>query len=268
MSHIEEVDLASQPNFFDDAAQKEIDAWKAEQVKADAEILKLQEKLYQPLYAKRAEIVSKVPNFWPYALANCEQMAPYFDDVDQPLLAKLKTVDVTKDLEDPRICKITFTFHDNDFLSENTLVKEFVPKEGAAPLGHEDFEWTEDLLPKKTEIQWKSDEVNLCKKKPTTEPQGDDDDEFEPGSFFSSFFDSESPAIASGIAQVIASNFFPIAVDWFTGDAIGAFDSLSDFDVDDDDEDDDDEDESDDDGAAEIDLDEKDKPSKRAKTQK
>lgn len=193
---------------------------------------------------------------------------PYFDDVDQPLLVKLKDVDVKKNVEDPRICTITFTFDDNEYLSENKLVKEFTLKEGAAPLGHEDFEWTEDLVPKKTEIKWKSEEVNLCKKKPTMEPKDGGDDEFEPGSFFSSFFQSTSPAIASGIAQVIALNFFPIAIDWYTGDAIGAFDSLSDFDVDDEDDDEDD-DESDDDEAEEIDLDEKDrKPSKRAKTQK
>lgn len=198
-------------------------------------------------------------------IANCEQLLPYFDDVDQPLIAKLKDVSVSKDPQDPRACTITFVFHDNDFLAENTLTKEFKLKKDATPLGHEDFDWSEDLIPIKTEIKWKSDDVNLVKKKPTTEPEGDNEDEFEPGSFFSSFFDSTSPAIANGIGQVIALNFHPVAIDWYTGDAIGAFDSLSDFDVDDDDEDDEDESEDD---AEEIELDEKDKPTKKAKTSK
>lgn len=110
---------------------------------------------------------------------------------------------------------------------------------------------------------------NLCKIKPTVEPKDEEDDNFEPGSFFSSFFESENPEIVNGIGQIIAQNFYPIAFDWYTGEAVGNYDDFSDLEEEDYSGDsDDDEEDSEDDGAAEIDLDEKDgKPAaKKAKT--
>lgn len=56
-------------NEFDDAVQTSIDSWQEELASADAEILKLQEKLYQPLYEKRDAIVNKVEDFWPTAVS-------------------------------------------------------------------------------------------------------------------------------------------------------------------------------------------------------
>ncbi|PWN30338.1 hypothetical protein BDZ90DRAFT_276805 [Jaminaea rosea] len=266
------LQLVQNANEFPESSQKAIDSWKEDMAKADAEVLKLQEKLYAPLYEKRAEVISQIPDFWPKAIANCESLMPYFDDVDSPLITKIKNVKVTRPAEDPRGASITFEFHDNEFLAESSITKVFKPKADARPLGHEDFEWSEDLVPQTCSVKWTDDEHNLCKKKPTVEPKDEDDDNFEPGSFFSSFFESENPEIVNGIGQIIAQNFYPIAFDWYTGEAIGNYDDLDDFDVEDfDDEDEEDEeDDSEDDGAAEIDLDEKDgKPAaKKAKTQK
>lgn len=192
-------------------------------------------------------------------IANCESIAPYFDDVDAPLIAKLKDIRVHRDVEDPRGAKVEFVFHDNDFLADNTLVKEFVVKPDANPLGSEDFDWSEDLEAKPCTIQWKSDEVNLCKKKPTAAVEDDDDDAFEPGSFFSSFFESTSPQIANGIGQAIVNTFYPSVIEWYTGEAIGAFGDFDDdmFDSEEDEEDDD---------AEEIDLEEEEKKTKKPKT--
>ena len=99
-------------------------------------------------------------------LANCESLAPYFDDVDQPLIVKLKDVKVVRPLDDPRGATITFEFHDNDFLASNTVTKVFKPKADARELGHEEFEWSEDLVPEPCTIQWKDDEVRSKEAKP------------------------------------------------------------------------------------------------------
>lgn len=190
-------------------------------------------------------------------------MAAYFDDVDHPLIAKLTGIKIHRDAEDPRATKVEFIFADNDYLSENSLVKEFQTTSDSKDLGDSDFDWTDDLKPIKTEIKWKSDEKNLCKLKPTSY---EDEETFTPGSFFSSFFECTHPEIANGIGQLIAESFYPMALDWYTGDA--ADDDDFDFDDESFSDEDDSEDESEDDGAAEIDLEEKDaKPAKRARTE-
>lgn len=171
-------------------SEKELDGWQQEKDAADAEIckcicvrgeesvrgdralidafdsrstVKLQEKLYAPLNEKRDAIVSKVDGFWKQALTNCEPIASFFDDEDWQVLAHIKDIKVKRPADDPRACTITFTFNDNDFLAENTLTKEFKVSKDAGPIGSEDFDWEHDLVPSKTEVKWKSDEVSNAK---------------------------------------------------------------------------------------------------------
>lgn len=106
--------------------------------------------------------------------------------------------------------------------------------------------------------------MNLCKKNPVKEPKDDDEDSFEPGSFFSAFFECVHPGVVCGIGQTIANNFYPQAIEWYTGEAVDFDESLLEDDFDDEDDEDDE-----DDDAAEIDLEEDEKrASKKAKTQK
>lgn len=173
-----------------------------------------------------------------------------------------------RDSQELRKYTIEFIFNENDYLENNTLTKVFSPKKDCPALGEDDMRWADCLETTKSDIKWKNDKVNLCKLKPTSNPEGGSES-FEPGSFFSSFFESDHPEVANGIGQIIADEVWPNAFDWYTGDAVasGAFDFSDDEEDDDDDEDD--EEESEDDGAEEIDLDEKDKPAtKKQKTSK
>lgn len=183
----------------------------------------------------------------------------YIDDVDHEALSYLNDISVERDLNDPREATITFGFKENPFFSNDKLVKKFTLKEGAKTLDDE-FNFVEDTVPQATSISWKSDEKNLSKQRPTV--GGRDSDDFEPGSFFSTFFENTDPEVAGGIGHSILVDFFPNAIDFYLGNG------NIDFDLDEDDfGSDDEEDEEDDDDAEEIDLEEEEKrPKKKTKS--
>ncbi|PWY97007.1 hypothetical protein BCV70DRAFT_203249 [Testicularia cyperi] len=236
---------------FSDAQQQKVDALVKEFRKADVELIKHELKLNAPLYKKRAEIVSGVSDFWFQALINCMATNVYIDDTDHEALSYLSNIDVERDVEDPRAATITFSFRENPFFSDEKLVKKFSLVDGAKSL-EDEFNFLEETKPEPTKINWKSDDKNLSKLKPTI--GGPDSDDFEPGSFFSTFFENDNQEIAGGIGHAIIMDFWPGAIDFYTG-----ADDLDDFDEEDF-EDDDDEDDDDD---AEIDLEDDDQPPKK-----
>ena len=192
----------------------------------------------------------------------------YIDDDDHALLDHVTKIEVDRDLEDPRAAKIEFHFSPNDFINDTVLIKEFKLLPEASEFTSQ-FDFASDTVPVKTPISWKSDEVNLSKKKPTVgninadkedeedEENEEDEDDFEPGSFFSSFFDNENPQVAGSIGRAIVEDLYPNAVHHFEVPAL--------FDEEDEDEEDEEDDEEDeDDGDREIDLEEEEKrPSKK-----
>ncbi|KAL4399973.1 chromatin binding protein [Malassezia pachydermatis] len=252
------------------ALEKEFDA-------AEIQVAKLMAKLHDPILKKRADVVSKIEGFWPQALTNCVSTNVYIDDDDHALLDHLTKIDVVRDPEDPRAAKIEFHFSPNDFIEDKVLVKEFKLAPDAGEFSAQ-FDFATDTVPVKTPISWKSDAVNLSKLKPTVgdlpadrEDEEEDDevdleaDDFEPGSFFSSFFDSESAQVAGSIGRAIVEDLFPNAVQHFETPAL--FED-EDEDEDEDEEDEDEEDEEDeDDDDREIDLEEEEatRPKKKAR---
>ena len=241
----------------------EIEALEKETAAAEAELAKHMARLHEPIMKKRAEIVAKIDGFWPQALTNCVSTNVYIDDEDHALLDHLIKVDVQRDVNDPRAARIEFHFKPNDFINDTVLVKEFKLAPEAGEFSAE-FDFAANTVPVKTPISWKSDKVNLVKNKPTvgdlkgdpTEENDDEegDDDFEPGSFFSSFFDSESRQVAGSIGRAIVEDLFPNAVQHFETPALY------------DDEEDEEDEEDDDDADREIDLEEEDKrPSKKAR---
>ncbi|KAL2025077.1 hypothetical protein VTK56DRAFT_79 [Thermocarpiscus australiensis] len=100
----------------------------------ETEIIRQQYFLSKPLYAKRAELVSKIPNFWPLVL---EQAPMDIDEYIQPsdsalLLSSLKSLSVTRfELDedekkgDPRSFAIRFEFAENDHFEDTMLEKKF-----------------------------------------------------------------------------------------------------------------------------------------------
>ncbi|WFD21909.1 hypothetical protein MEQU1_000568 [Malassezia equina] len=247
-----------------DAVKKDVESLDAEFQAADLEIRKMVARLHEPLLKKRADIVAKIDGFWPQALTNCVSTNIYIDDDDHALLDHLKRIDVERDVNDPRTCKIAFHFASNDFIADEVLVKSFdlAPDAGDASA----FDFTTDLVPVKTSISWKSDDVNLAAKKPTKgdlNENEDEEDDFEPGSFFSSFFESDSPQIAGSIGRAIVEDLYPNAIQHFEMPALY---QDEDEEEEEDDYDEDEEDEEDEDDAdREIDLEEEEKkrPSKK-----
>ncbi|CDS00090.1 hypothetical protein [Sporisorium scitamineum] len=197
-----------------DALQQKVDALVQEFKKADVELIKHELKLNAPLYKKRAEIVSSIPDFWFQALINCSETNVYIDDADHDALSYLSNVEVHRDVEDPRAAEIIFTFRENPYFSNDKLVKKFPLVDGAKSL-EDDFNFIDQTNPEKTQIDWKSDDKNLCKLKPTI--GGPDSDDFEPGSFFSVFFENTDSEVAGGIGHVLMMNFWPGAIDYYTG---------------------------------------------------
>lgn len=241
---------------FSDALQQRVDALVKEFQKTDVELIKHELKLNTPLYKKRAEIVSSVKDFWFQSLINCMATNVYIDDADHEALSYLSDVQVERDIEDPRAATITFSFRENPYFSNEKLVKTFGLVDGAKTL-EDEFNFLEETKPEKTQIDWKSDDKNLSKLKPTI--GGPESDDFEPGSFFSTFFENTDPEVAGGIGHALISDFWPNAIAFYTGD---------DFDFDDDefDSDEDEEDEEDEeDDAAEIDLEADEPPKKKTK---
>ncbi|WFD42687.1 hypothetical protein MPSI1_001335 [Malassezia psittaci] len=237
--------------------EKELDA-------AEVDILKYSARLHEPIFKKRDAVLEKIDKFWPQALVNCVSTNVYIDDDDHALLDYVTKIDVKRDVNDPRAASIEFHFAPNDFIEDKVLVKEFKLDPKAGEFSSQ-FDFASETIPQPTKIQWKSDEKNLSKLKPTVgdlvEGKEDDDDEdidFEPGSFFSSFFDSESRQVAGSIGRAIVEDLYPNAVQHYENP------SLYEDEEDDDEDEDDEEDEDDDD--REIDLEEEEsRPKKKTR---
>ncbi|GAB7360675.1 hypothetical protein MBLNU230_g0554t1 [Neophaeotheca triangularis] len=100
----------------------------------DTEIMRKQYHLSQPIYAKRAAAVSKIPNFWPLVL---EQAPPEIDRFIQPqdsavFAEALLSVTVSRpEIEpeastgNPRSLRFRFEFAENEWFEDTVLEKTF-----------------------------------------------------------------------------------------------------------------------------------------------
>ncbi|KKP02084.1 hypothetical protein THAR02_05810 [Trichoderma harzianum] len=96
----------------------------------ELELLRQQAKLTKDLYAKRAKVVSEIPNFWPLVF---EQAPPDIDEYVQPtdsavLLSSLVNLSVERfELPngDPRSISIKFEFSENEYFENKVLEKKF-----------------------------------------------------------------------------------------------------------------------------------------------
>ncbi|KAH9909966.1 nucleosome assembly protein [Xylariomycetidae sp. FL2044] len=99
----------------------------------ETEIIRQQETLLKPLYAKREKAVAKIPNFWPLVF---EQAPPDVDQYVQPsdsavILSSLKSVSVSHfEIEnggkgDPRSLCIKLEFDENEYFENKVLEKKF-----------------------------------------------------------------------------------------------------------------------------------------------
>ncbi|XP_010526393.1 PREDICTED: nucleosome assembly protein 1;2-like [Tarenaya hassleriana] len=238
------------------------------------------QKLYQPLYTKRYEIVNGVvevegapeeakaeagedkaaedkgvPDFWLIALKNNEVTAEEITERDEGALKYLKDIKWSR-VEEPKGFKLELFFDQNPYFKNTVLTKTYHMIDEDEPILEKaigtDIEWypgkclTQKILKKKPKKGSKN-------AKPITKtedcesffnffnpPQVPDDEED---------LDDDMADELQGqmehdydIGSTIKDKIIPHAVSWFTGEAVQA----DELDMDDDDEDDIDEDEDDD----------------------
>ncbi|OCB91174.1 hypothetical protein A7U60_g1582 [Sanghuangporus baumii] len=251
-------------NLFDveisDGVQKKLEDISADVLRAELITELGSVKRMEPIYEKRREIVKAIPKFWAVALVNHPEFAPHVQHPDdQKAIATLEDLWVIRDPAEPRAFSIEFYFGENPYFSNKVLKKVYKytpppaakdekPDDDGITPSMLDFDWTRDIEPQKTLINWKSNVVNLTKLQPRV--VDDDGDVADAGSFFNYFEREEDPL---DIGLLITQSIYPEAINLFTGKyERNLLDEYSE------------EDEEDEDEAEEIDL-EKPEPKKQRK---
>lgn len=210
-----------------DACQTDIDSLNE---KASEEILSVEQKynkLRRPHYNKRNEMIQKISNFWYTAFVNHPQISSILTSEEEECLQSLTSVDV-EEFEDIKSgYKVTFTFKDNPFFTNDKLVKEFHLATSGEPQS------------KSTQINWK--EGKDLSKKTKSAPNGRKRRVGSASSFFSWFLDNMDPN-ADEIAEVIKDDMWPNPLQYYLASELGV--SSEHGDSEDEDDDDDDQDES------------------------
>ncbi|KAH9512936.1 hypothetical protein Btru_037106 [Bulinus truncatus] len=208
-----------------DACQTEIDTLNE---KASEEILSVEQKynkLRRPHYNKRNEMIQKIPNFWWTAFTNHPQISAILTNEEVDCMQSLTSVDV-EEFEDIKSgYKVTFTFRENPYFTNDKLVKEFHLASSGEPQS------------KSTEINWK--EGKDLTKQNTSESNGRKR-KMEPILSFFTWFTNNSDPNADEIAEVIKDDMWPNPLQYYLASEAGASSDHGDSDEDDEEEDDED----------------------------
>ncbi|XP_041004574.1 nucleosome assembly protein 1;2-like [Juglans microcarpa x Juglans regia] len=260
------------------------------------------QKLYQPLYTKRYEIVNGVveaegvtdeaategedkaaeekgvPEFWLTAMKNNEVLAEEISERDEGALKYLRDIKWCR-IDNPKGFKLEFFFDTNPYFKNSVLTKTYHMIDEDEPILEKaigtEIEWysgkclTQKLLKKKPKKGSKS-------AKPITKTENCE-------SFFNFFSPPQVPEDDEDIDEdaaeelqnqmeqdydigsTIRDKIIPHAVSWFTGEAIqeDEFGDIEDDDEDEDIEEDDDEEEEDDEDEEDDDEDEEESKTKK-----
>uniref|UniRef100_A0A2K5D7F0 SET nuclear proto-oncogene n=1 Tax=Aotus nancymaae TaxID=37293 RepID=A0A2K5D7F0_AOTNA len=113
----------------------------------DEEILKVEQKydkLRQPFFQKRSELIVKIPNFWVTTFVNQPQLSALLGEEDEETLHYLTRVEVTEFEDIKSGYRIDFYSDENPYFENKFLSKAFHLNESGDPSS------------KSTEIKWKS----------------------------------------------------------------------------------------------------------------
>ncbi|KAF0910794.1 hypothetical protein E2562_004765 [Oryza meyeriana var. granulata] len=262
------------------------------------------QKLYEPLYTKRYNIVNGVvevdgndepasaaegkdadakgvPDFWLTAMKTNEVLSEEIQERDEPALKYLKDIKWAR-IDDPKGFKLEFFFDTNPFFKNSVLTKTYHMVDEDEPILEKaigtEIEWypgknlTQKILKKKPKKGSKNakpiTKTEVCESffNFFNPPQVPDDEED---------IDEDTADELQGqmehdydIGTTIRDKIIPHAVSWFTGEAVQAedFDDMEDEDDEDEDDDDeeDDEDEEEDEDEDKDDEEEKSKPKKKS----
>ncbi|CAA7025411.1 unnamed protein product [Microthlaspi erraticum] len=260
------------------------------------------QKLYQPLYTKRYEIVNGitevelatedtkmdegeektpeekgVPSFWLTALKNNEVTSEEVTERDEEALKYLKDIKWSK-IEEPKGFKLEFFFDTNPYFQNTVLTKSYHMIDEDEPLLEKAMGTEIDWYPGKNLTQ------KILKKKPkkgskNTKPVTKMED---CESFFNFFSPPEVPDEDEDIDEeraeelqnqmeqdydigsTIKDKIIPHAVSWFTGEAMDG----EEFEIDDDEDEEDDIDEDEDEDEDDEEDDDEDEDEEEVKTKK
>uniref|UniRef100_A0A8C5K7K9 SET n=1 Tax=Jaculus jaculus TaxID=51337 RepID=A0A8C5K7K9_JACJA len=159
----------------------------------DEEILKVEQKynkLRQPFFQKRSELIAKIPNFGVTTFVNHPQVSALFGEEDEEALHYLTRVEVTEFEDIKSGYRIDFYFEENPYFENKVLSKEFHLNE------------SDDPSSKSTGIKWKSGE-DLTKRSSQTQNKA------SRKRHFFTWFPDHSDAGADELGEVIKDDIWP-----------------------------------------------------------
>jgi len=188
-----------------DEVQNEIDRLNES---ASEEILRVEQKynkLRQPYFQKRSELISKIPNFWVTAFVNHPQVSALLNEEDEEALQSLTKVEVQEFDDIKSGYKINFHFEDNPYFDNKCISKEFHLNDTGEPSS------------KSTTIEWKAGK-DLTKKSSQSKA-GKKRGHEEQDSFFGWFLD-HGDAGADELGEVIKDDIWPNPLQYYLASEI------------------------------------------------
>jgi len=187
-----------------DAVQNQIDGLNEQ---ASEEILQVEQKynnLRKPFFAKRAEMIKKIPKFWVTVFVNHPQISALLDEEDEEALHYLSSVEV-EEFEDIKSgYRIKFHFSENPYFKNELVCKEFMLSDsGEQTCQSTEIKWKENM-----DLTKRQSEVNV---KPGQKRQHE-----EPESFFS-WFNDQSEGGADEVGELIKDDIWPNPLQYFLG---------------------------------------------------
>lgn len=177
---------------------------------ASEEILKVEQKfnkLRQPHFERRTELMAKIPLFWLTAFINHPQLCDQLTTTDEAVLKHLRKVEV-QEFEDIKSgFQIHFHFDENEWFTNKVLTKEFHLGDGGEPSYQSTkIDWLpgRDLTSKANATKSKNGEQG---KKRAYDDQAQD-------SFFCWFCD-ESSGCGDELGEVIKDDLWPNPLQYF-----------------------------------------------------
>jgi template-activating factor I len=208
-----------------DTCQRDIDALNE---KASEEILKVEQSFNRrrkPMYAKRTDIIAKIPQFWLTAFSNHPQMATMIDEEEEKFLQYLRDMIVDENDDIKSGYKIKFIFEDNPYFENKELVKDV-----RLPYGSPD----ERPVVVSTPIKWKKgmDLLKVKEKKPKKKARMFND---TPQSFLEWLTQSGDPT-GDEVAEILKDDMWPNPMQYYLAPDVDCDENGMDEDEDDEDE--------------------------------
>ncbi|CAD7674880.1 unnamed protein product [Nyctereutes procyonoides] len=160
-------------------------------------------KLHQPFFQKRSELIAKIPNFWVTTLVNHPQESALLGEEDEEALHYLTRVQVIEFEDIKSGYRIDFYFDENPYFENKILSKEFHLNE------------SDDPSSKSTEIKkWKSGK-DLTKRSSQTQNKASRKRQHEEPESFFTWFTDHSDAGVDELGEVIKDDIWPNPLQYY-----------------------------------------------------